>query len=163
MPKPAAPGASLKAGKLAPKFKLYDQDEKLVSTESLKGQPYVLYFYPKDNTPGCTREACDFRDHLAKFAKNKVRVLGVSPDSIKSHKKFQEQYQLPFTLISDPDKTLAKAYGVWVKKQNYGREYMGIARSTFMVDERGRLTKAWRGVRVEGHVEGVLAAAQTSD
>jgi len=147
-------------GKKAPAFRLQDQSDKTVSSSSLKGKPYVLYFYPKDNTPGCTTESCDFRDAFGNFSKSKVTVLGVSPDSTKSHSGFAAKYELPFTLLSDPEKTLAQAYGVWALKKNYGREYWGIVRSTFLVGANGKVLKAWRQVRVPGHVEAVLAEAQ---
>jgi peroxiredoxin Q/BCP len=145
-------------GDRAPSFALRDQDGKELRSESLKGTPYVLYFYPKDDTPGCTTEACGFRDNARAFGKHKVRVIGVSPDSEASHARFAKKYGLSFTLLSDPDKNLARAYGVWVEKQNYGRKYMGIQRSTFVVDARGVVKKAYRGVRVPGHVESVLEA-----
>ena len=146
-------------GERAPSFSLRDQDGKELRSEALKGTPYVLYFYPKDDTPGCTTEACGFRDNARGFGKHKVRVIGVSPDSEASHARFAKKYGLSFTLLSDPDKTLARAYGVWVEKQNYGRKYMGIQRSTFVVDARGVVKKVYRGVRVPGHVESVLEAA----
>jgi thioredoxin-dependent peroxiredoxin len=162
--KPKASKASASQGVLdvgshAPAFKLKDQSGKEVSSASLAGSPYVLYFYPKDDTTGCTKEACGFRDSHRAFGRV-ARVLGVSPDSEASHARFAAKYGLPFTLLADPDKTLAGAYGVWVKKQNYGREYMGIARSTFLVDEKGVIQKAWRSVRVDGHVDAVLDAAK---
>jgi peroxiredoxin Q/BCP len=138
---------------------LKDQSGKEVSSASLAGSPYVLYFYPKDDTTGCTKQACGFRDSYRSFGRV-ARVLGVSPDSEASHARFAQKYGLPFTLLADPDKTLANAYGVWVKKQNYGREYMGISRSTFLVDAKGVIQKAWRGVRVDGHVDLVLDAAK---
>lgn len=153
-----APSAGLVEGSPAPAFSLPDENGKLVSSASLSGKPYVLYFYPKDDTPGCTKEACDFRDSLAAFTGKKVRVIGVSPDDSKRHAKFKEKYSLPFTLLSDVDKQLIEAYGVWVKKLNYGREYMGVQRSTFIVDKTGKIAKVWKGVRVPGHVEAVLAA-----
>ena len=118
----------------------------------------VLYFYPKDDTPGCTKEACDFRDNLRAFNSQKVRVLGVSPDDSKRHAKFKEKYGLTFTLLSDTEKQLIGAYGIWIKKLNYGREYMGVQRSTFLIDKSGKIAKAWHGVRVPGHVEAVLAS-----
>lgn len=149
----------VREGARAPAFELPDQDGAAFSSGSLAGRPYVLYFYPKDDTPGCTREACEFRDELGKFQGLGVRVVGVSPDKPESHTKFRQKYGLSFTLLSDVEKTLAQAYGVWVKKQNYGREYMGIERSTFLVDGAGTILKAWRGVRVDGHVAAVLAAA----
>lgn len=159
----ASPAAgALDAGSRAPAFKLKDQAGKELSSAALAGSPYVLYFYPKDDTTGCTKEACGFRDSFRSFGKV-ARVIGVSPDSEASHARFATKYGLPFTLLADPEKTLANAYGVWVKKQNYGREYMGIARSTFLVDGKGVIQKAWRGVRVDGHVEAVLEAAKSLD
>lgn len=156
----AAPSnAGVAEGDRAPGFALRDQNGAELRSDSLKGTPYVLYFYPKDDTPGCTTEACGFRDNARGFGKHKVRVIGVSPDSEASHARFAKKYGLPFTLLSDPDKKLAQAYGVWVEKQNYGRTYMGIQRSTFVVDGRGIVKKAYRGVRVPGHVEAVLEAA----
>ncbi len=131
----------------------------VVSNASLKGQAFVLYFYPKDDTPGCTREACGFRDTQAAFKSASVQILGVSPDSTDSHGRFGEKYGLPFKLLSDADKSVALAFGVWVKKKNYGREYMGIERSTFLVDAAGKVQHVWRNVKVDGHVEKVLAAA----
>jgi len=147
-------------GSKAPAFTLRDQSGKTVTSASLAGAPYVLYFYPKDNTTGCTKQACDFRDSFRGFGQKRARVLGVSPDSEASHTGFIKKYGLPFTLLADPEKVLANAYGVWVMKQNYGREYMGIQRSTFVVDAKGVIQKAWRGVKVDGHVGAVLAAVQ---
>jgi peroxiredoxin Q/BCP len=132
----------------------------MLSSSSLEGTPYVLYFYPKDDTPGCTAEACDFRDSLARFGSQGIRVIGVSPDAPATHARFREKYGLNFTLLSDAEKALANAYGVWVKKQNYGREYMGVERSTFVVDKNGVVRKVWRGVRVPGHVDKVLSEAE---
>jgi len=146
-------------GSRAPSFSLPDQAGRVVSSSSLAGKPYLLYFYPKDDTSGCTREACGFRDSLRGFGSKSVKIIGVSPDNEASHARFAGKYGLPFTLLADTDKTLAKAYGVWAKKQNYGREYMGIVRSTFLIDKKGIVKKAWRGVRVDGHVEAVLEAA----
>jgi peroxiredoxin Q/BCP len=153
-----ASSAGLVVGSKAPAFSLPDETGTVVSSASLAGKPYVIYFYPKDDTPGCTKEACDFRDNLKAFNSAKVRVLGVSPDDPKRHAKFKEKYGLNFSLLSDVDKTLINAYGIWIKKLNYGREYMGVQRSTFIVDKSGKITKAWNGVRVPGHVEAVLAA-----
>jgi peroxiredoxin Q/BCP len=150
--------SGLAEGSKAPAFSLPDEAGSVVSSASLAGKPYVIYFYPKDDTPGCTKEACDFRDNLKAFNSAKVRVLGVSPDDPKRHAKFKEKYGLNFTLLSDVDKTLIGAYGVWIKKLNYGREYMGVQRSTFIIDKAGKVAKAWNGVRVPGHVEAVLAA-----
>jgi thioredoxin-dependent peroxiredoxin len=152
----ASPGVP--EGSKAPPFSLPDETGAIVSSASLAGKPYVIYFYPKDDTPGCTKEACDFRDNLKAFNSAKVRVLGVSPDDPKRHAKFKQKYGLNFTLLSDVDKTLIGAYGIWVKKLNYGREYMGVQRSTFIVDKSGKIAKSWNGVRVPGHVEAVLAA-----
>jgi thioredoxin-dependent peroxiredoxin len=154
----AASSAALAEGSKAPAFSLPDETGTVLSSVSLAGKPYVIYFYPKDDTPGCTKEACDFRDNLKAFNNAKVRVLGVSPDDPKRHAKFKEKYGLNFTLLSDVDKTLIGAYGIWIKKLNYGREYMGVQRSTFLVDKAGKVAKAWNGVRVPGHVEAVLAA-----
>jgi peroxiredoxin Q/BCP len=146
-------------GDTAPTFALSDQDGEQVSSGELAGQPYVLYFYPKDDTPGCTTEACGFRDALPGFEKLGVRVIGVSPDSSASHERFRTKYELPFTLLSDADKELSTAYGAWALKKNYGREYMGVVRSTFLVDSDGVIRNVWRGVKVNGHVEKVQAAA----
>ncbi len=161
-PVKAAPTAGAKSGlaegSKAPSFSLPDETGAIVSSASLAGKPYVIYFYPKDDTPGCTKEACDFRDNLRAFNTQKVRVLGVSPDAPKAHAKFKEKYGLTFTLLSDTEKSLIEAYGIWIKKLNYGREYMGVQRSTFIVDKSGKIAKAWHGVRVPGHVEAVLAA-----
>jgi peroxiredoxin Q/BCP len=152
--------AGLGVGSRAPAFTLSDGTGKSVSSASLAGAPYVVYFYPKDNTTGCTKEACDFRDSFPAFGRVRARVFGVSPDSEASHAGFTKKYGLPFTLLSDPDKVLANAYGVWAKKQNYGREYMGIVRSTFVVDAKGVIQKVWRGVKVNGHVDAVLDAVK---
>lgn len=153
-------GASL-VGKKAPAFKLEDQSGNVVSSSSLEGKPYVLYFYPKDDTPGCTKESCDFRDGEGNFRRAGVTVLGVSPDSAKSHAGFAKKYNLPFTLLSDPEKKLAGAYGTWALKKNYGREYWGIVRSTFLIGADGKIKKEWRGVKVGGHVDAVLAEAKS--
>ncbi len=156
----AAPTSELREGERAPSFALQDQQGEWVRSKDLEGAPYVLYFYPKDNTPGCTREACDFRDAFGAFKRRKIRVFGVSPDSAKSHANFVAKYELPFPLLVDADKELAAAYGVWAKKKNYGREYFGVVRSTFLVDAKGVVRKAWRGVRVPGHVDDVLSATK---
>jgi thioredoxin-dependent peroxiredoxin len=148
------------AGRKAPSFELSDQSGKVVSSASLAGKPYLVYFYPKDDTPGCTKEACDIRDNFARFGKQGLRVFGVSPDSTQSHSKFINKYGLPFTLLSDPEKSLAAAYGVWAEKSNYGKKYMGIVRSTFLVGADGVIKKAYRGVKVNGHVDAVLEDAK---
>jgi thioredoxin-dependent peroxiredoxin len=163
--KPAAKPArstTLTEGGTVPAFSLPDQSGRIVTAESLRGRPYVLYFYPKDDTPGCTREACGFRDDLGKFDALGVRVVGVSPDKSETHARFAKKYGLSFTLLADVEKRLANAAGVWVMKQNYGREYMGIERSTFLVGADGKVLKAWRGVKVDGHVAAVHAAATAS-
>jgi len=158
---PDAPASSVLAdGDAAPAFELMDHAGKQLSSAELAGSPYVLYFYPKDDTPGCTTQACGFRDSAAEFDEIGVRVIGVSPDSVASHQRFSAKYGLPFTLLSDAGQRLASAYGVWSLKKNYGREYMGIVRSTFLVDGSGVIRKSWRGVRVNGHVDEVQAAAR---
>lgn len=146
-------------GSKAPDFNLIgiDEDgtERKFSLKDLKGKKVVLYFYPKDNTPGCTQEACDFRDNMARLRKDAV-VLGVSPDSIESHKKFRDKFGLEFPLLSDTEKTVANAYGAWGEKTLYGKKSMGLIRSTFLIDEKGTVIKAWRKVKVAGHVDEVL-------
>jgi len=159
-----SPGVALESGGLSvgdevPAFELPDQDGTVVSSGSLRGKPYVLYFYPKDDTPGCTKEACGFRDDMGKFGEKGVRIVGVSPDKPESHARFRDKYGLNFTLLSDVEKKLIEDCGVWVKKQNYGREYMGVERSTFLVGEDGKVKKVWRRVRVDGHVGDVLGSA----
>ncbi len=149
------------AGRPAPAFDLTDEKGGHVSSSELGGKPYLLYFYPKDDTPGCTKEACDIRDNFGRFGQQGLRVLGVSPDSEKSHAKFGKKYGLPFTLLSDPDKALANAYGVWGLKNNYGKEYMGIIRSSFLVGADGMIKKAYRGVKVDGHVDAILEDAKS--
>jgi peroxiredoxin Q/BCP len=156
---PKATGARVAEGSKAPAFALSDETGAIVTSASLAGKPYVLYFYPKDDTPGCTKEACDFRDSLHAFNGQKLRVIGVSPDAPARHVKFKEKYELTFTLLSDTEKELANAYGVWVEKQNYGRTYMGVERSTFLIDKSGVVKKTWHRVRVPGHVAEVLAAS----
>ena len=132
-----------------------DGVEKEYSLSDFKGEKVVLYFYPKDNTSGCTQEACDFRDNINRLTPY-ARVIGVSPDSIKSHQKFKEKQELNFILLSDPEHTLSEALEVWKEKSMYGRKYMGIERSTFILDKEGKVEKEWRKVKVKGHVEEVL-------
>jgi peroxiredoxin Q/BCP len=151
--------SSLSVGDSVPDVEVVDHDGNAFSLGSLKGESYVLYFYPKDDTPGCTREACAFRDDQGKYDGAKVRVIGVSPDKPESHVRFRDKYGLSFTLLSDADKAAANAFGVWKKKQNYGREYMGIERTTFLVDENGKVKKVWRNVKVDGHSQSILDAA----
>jgi peroxiredoxin Q/BCP len=127
-----------------------------VSLDQFQGKKVVLYFYPKDSTPGCTREACDFRDQLQEFQAKDAVVLGVSPDSVKSHQRFKEKFDLTFPLVSDESKEVAEAYGVWKEKKNYGRTYMGIERSTFVIDEEGKIAHVFNKVKVAGHADKVL-------
>ncbi|HMV99875.1 MAG TPA: thioredoxin-dependent thiol peroxidase [Acidobacteriota bacterium] len=148
----------LKVGDPAPAFSLQTGDGTTVNLSDFKGQRVVLYFYPRDNTPGCTREACGFRDDLAKLNSLRAQVLGVSTDSVASHKKFTEQYQLNFPLLSDPEMTVSQAYGVWQEKSNYGKKYFGIVRTTFIIDEEGTISRIFRRVKVDGHTEKVLEA-----
>ena len=146
----------LEPGSKAPDFTLESSEGGSVSLADLKGKWVVLYFYPKDNTPGCTREACGFRDANQEIAKSGAVVLGVSRDSIKSHLRFKEKYDLNFPLLSDPDASVHKAYGAWGKKKMYGKEREGAIRSTFVIDPEGVIRKAWYNVKVDGHVEKVL-------
>jgi len=155
-----AKAAGLACGDKAPDFKLATDAGTMVSRASLKGGPFVLYFYPKDDTAGCTREAVDFSAAAAKFAKLGVQVVGVSKDSLAAHEKFRAKHKLKVVLASDPDIEAAKAFGVWGEKSLYGRKYMGVERATFLVDAGGRIAAAWRKVKVPGHVEAVLAAAK---
>ena len=149
-----------KVGNKAPAFKMKTDGDEFVALKALKGKKVILYFYPKDDTPGCTKEACGFRDNLPNFKKVKAVIIGISKDSTKSHDKFKAKYGLPFTLASDEDGKVSEAYGVWKEKNMYGRKYMGIERSTFLIDEQGKLQAEWRKVKVPGHVEEVLKAAK---
>ncbi len=151
---------SLDVGDKAPTFNGATDGGGKVSLKDFKGKKVVLYFYPKDDTPGCTTEACGFRDSFPDFSKIDAAIVGVSKDSVKRHDNFKAKYELPFTLLSDEDGSVCEAYGVWVMKKNYGREYMGIERSTFLIDETGKIAGVWRKVRVKGHVDEVLAAAK---
>jgi peroxiredoxin Q/BCP len=155
-PSAAAGRPGLAVGDPAPDFALAGDDGKTYSLAGLRGQRFVLYFYPRDNTPGCTTEACDFRDRHAAFTAAKVPVLGVSADGLPSHAKFRAKYTLPFPLLSDPGNAAAAAYGAYGEKSMYGRKVVGIVRSTFVVGADGRIEAAWSPVRVPGHVEAVL-------
>ena len=146
----------LKAGDKAPDFTGTDDRGQTVALKDLRGSKVVLYFYPKDNTSGCTREACDFRDSMAGLSQKGVAVLGVSPDSVSSHQKFKAKFSLPFGLLSDGSHAIAEAYGAWQEKSMYGRKYMGIVRSTFVIDEEGHIAEVHGKVKVKGHVEGLL-------
>ena len=148
----------LEVGKKAPDFSLLNQDEKKISLKDYIGQKVVLYFYPKDDTSGCTKEACSFSDDLPKFSKIDAVILGVSPDSVKSHKKFSEKYKLKFDLLADDEKDLVEKYGVWKEKSMYGRKYMGVERTTFIIDEKGKIKKIFNKVKVDGHNKEVLEA-----
>lgn len=150
---------AVKVGGKIPAFKGITS-EGPISAKDLKGSNAVIYFYPKDSTPGCTIEACDFRDNLPKFKRMNAKVYGVSKDSLKSHDKFAEKYELPFTLISDEDGSICEKFGTWIEKSMYGRKYMGIERATFLVDAGGVIRQIWRGVKVKGHAEEVLAATK---
>lgn len=149
---------SLKVGDKAPSFKLKNQDGKTRSFSELKGKPVVLYFYPKDDTSGCTKEACNFRDEFPKFKKIKAEIIGVSADSVQSHKKFAEKYDLPFNLLSDESKEVVEKYGVWKEKSMYGRKYMGIERTTFIIDASGKISKIFPKVKVDNHNQEVMDA-----
>ena len=147
-----------KQGSKAPDFTAVAHDGTTVKLSAFKGRPVILYFYPKDDTPGCTVEACGFRDAHAQFGRHKAVVLGVSPDSPRSHEKFRAKFKLPFTLIADERHELAEKYGAWREKSMYGKAFMGIARSTFVIDAAGRIAKVFTGVKPEGHDREVLAA-----
>ena len=146
------------AGKSAPAFTLDTDTGERLSLRALKGKPVVLYFYPKDDTPGCTVEACEFRDAFPRFKGTKAVILGISPDSVASHQKFKQKFDLPFTLLADPDHAIAEKYGVWQKKSMYGRSYMGIARTTFVIDQDGKVAKVFEKVKPKGHAEEVEQA-----
>lgn len=143
-------------GKKAPDFSLPSSEEGNVRLSDYEGKFVVLYFYPKDMTPGCTTQACDFRDRYQDFSDANAVIIGVSSDPINRHEKFIEKHGLPFALLSDEKQEAAEAYGVWKLKKNFGKEYMGIERSTFLIDQEGKLIKEWRKVKVKGHVEEAL-------
>jgi peroxiredoxin Q/BCP len=149
---------SLKVGDKAPSFKLKNQDGKIISLTELKGKPVVLYFYPKDDTPGCTKEACNFRDEFPMFGKMKAEIIGISTDSVESHKKFATKYNLPFNLLADEKKEVVEKYDVWKEKNMYGKKYMGIERTTFIIDANGKITKIFPKVKVDEHNNEVMEA-----
>ena len=151
----------LEEGKKAPQLTLKDQSGKSVSLKDFLGTKVVLYFYPKDDTPGCTKEACNFRDDFKEIKKENAVILGISADSEARHKKFAEKYKLPFTLLSDENKKVLEKYGVWKEKSMYGRKYMGIVRSTFIIDEKGKLKKIFPKVKVTNHNKEVLEALRS--
>lgn len=147
---------SIEVNKQAPDFTLVNQDGEEVSLSDFRGKNVVLYFYPKDMTPGCTTQACDFRDDHERFKASNTVIIGVSPDPIERHQKFIDKHDLPFALLADEDHKVAELYDVWQLKKNFGREYYGIVRSTFIIDKDGVLQKEFRNIRVKGHVEKAL-------
>jgi len=151
---------SLQIGDKAPAFTMPTDGGGEVSLAALKGRPVVLYFYPRDDTPGCTTEACGFRDAMPDFSSVDAAIVGVSRDTVAKHDKFKAKYELPFTLGADESGAVTEAYGVWVEKSMYGRKSMGIERSTFLIDGAGVIRGVWRKVKVKGHVDEVLAAAK---
>lgn len=152
--------AILKIGDTAPAVSLPDETGTTVTLADFKGKPVVIYFYPKDDTPGCTAESCDFRDNLTAFSRTNVQILGISKDSVKSHAKFKEKYGLNFPLLADTETKAAQDYGVWVEKSMMGKKYMGTERSTFLIDASGKIAAIWPKVSVTGHVGAVLKAVE---
>ncbi|MBT4906962.1 MAG: thioredoxin-dependent thiol peroxidase [Rhodospirillaceae bacterium] len=151
---------SVKEGGKAPAFSMPTDGDGKLALKDLKGRPVILYFYPKDSTPGCTTEACDFRDLTPDFSKIDAEIVGVSKDSVKRHDNFKAKHELPFSLVSDEDGDVCERYGVWVEKNMYGRKFMGIERATFLIDAKGVVRKIWRKVKVKGHAEDVLEAVK---
>lgn len=151
----------IKDGETAPDFKLSDENGKTIQLSKLKGRPVVVYFYPKDDTSGCTAEAKDFSSLMADFEAAGGEIIGISPDGVASHQKFKTKYALSVRLAADEAKEAVNAYGVWVEKSMYGKKYMGVERSTFLIDKDGRIAKSWRKVRVPGHAEDVLEALRS--
>lgn len=150
--------SKIEIGNNAPSFNLDTDGNGKVNSEDLLGKNVVLYFYPKDNTPGCTQEAKDFKDNFEEFTKQNTVIIGISKDSVKSHDKFKEKYELPFILASDEELKTCNDYGVWIEKSMYGRKYMGIDRATFLISPDGRIKNIWRKVKVKGHIDEVLTA-----
>lgn len=154
-------GSTLEVGDKAPDFSLPDQQGKAVSLKTFRGKQVVLYFYPKDDTPGCTKESCDFRDIESQIVRAGAVIVGVSMDGKDSHQKFIKKYGLPFPLLSDEDASISKSYGVYKEKNMYGRKYWGIERSTFVIDAAGKLKAVFRKVKVDGHADEVLTALKS--
>ncbi len=148
--------SKLQIGDKAPNFKGVDQNENSISLESFTGKNLIIYFYPKDNTPGCTAEACDLRDNYQMWLEKGYAVLGISPDSVASHQKFAQKYALPFPLIADPEKQIIKAYGAWGMKKMYGKEYEGLLRMTFVIDKKGVITRIFEKVKTKEHTQQIL-------
>ena len=144
----------------SPDFITTDENGKEVALKDFRGKTVVLYFYPKADTPGCTKEACEFRDAQKTFTKRNAAIVGISPDKPAAQAKFAEKYSLPYAFVADPDHAIAEAYGVWKEKSMYGRKYFGVERSTFLIDRKGRIAKVWRKVKVPGHADEVLAATK---
>ena len=153
----------IQPGTRAPSFTLNDQSGEAHKLSDYTGRPVILYFYPKDDTPGCTKEACDFRDRMPQFKKSHAAVFGVSILDEKSKSKFANKYDLNFSLLADPDHAVAQKYGVWQEKSRYGRKYMGIARTTYLIDRNGKVARRWDNVKVEGHAHEVYSALQSLD
>jgi thioredoxin-dependent peroxiredoxin len=153
----------IEPGKKAPAFTLTADDGKKVKLSDLAGNPVVLYFYPKDDTPGCTKEACAFRDRRAEMEDLGARVLGVSPDTVESHAKFRDKFSLNFPLLADPNHAVAEKYGAWREKNMYGKKTLGIQRSTYLIDAQGKVARVWQRVRVEGHDDQVIEALKALD
>jgi peroxiredoxin Q/BCP len=151
---------TLDVGDKAPDFTLPTDGDGSVTLSKLKGSNVIVYFYPRDDTPGCTTEACSFRDAFPDFGKVKATIIGISKDTVASHNRFKKKYELPFILASDKDGTVCEAFGVWVEKSLYGRKYMGLERATFLIDKKGVVRQVWRKVKVAGHAAAVLAAVE---
>ncbi len=148
----------LKAGDVAPEFELQSDSGDTVRLSDLRGKKVILYFYPKDDTPGCTTQACEFRDRMPDIEREGALILGISPDNVRSHQKFKSKYELPFTLLADPDHAVAESYGAWGEKKMYGKVYEGILRTTYLIDEQGKIEQVFEKVKPKGHSQQVLSA-----
>ncbi len=148
----------LKAGDVAPEFELQSDGGDTVRLSDLRGKKVILYFYPKDDTPGCTTEACEFRDHMPNMERQGAVVMGISPDNVRSHQKFKSKYELPFMLLADPDHAVAESYGAWGEKKMYDKVYEGILRTTYLIDEQGKIEQVFERVKPKGHSQQVLSA-----